>query len=475
MVARCVLGALVAGCGASGLVVPVGVARDDAAAGTTGILRQLPGRRACLSDLGRGRCSSARGLDGATSVAASPDGRNVYAVSTVSLPARGGHVIGDSVAIFRRVPSRGGALRQLAGRLGCINAHGTGRCARGHALDVLESVSVSPDGRNVYVTGGGAAGAAVIFARDTHSGALTQLPGASGCISAATDPTPGCGTARALANEAAVAVSADGRFAYIASDFNGPSGGGIAVFGRDPASGALSQLQGSEGCLSPHAEEGCARLRGLAEGVGSFALSPDGQNLYAAPPLESDDDAVAMFARDGTTGALTQLPGTTGCTNRLGRHGCARGRGLRGAVAVAASADGRNIYVAGDDLAIFSRSSASGALDQSSDRAGCIAERGRGGCSTARASPGLALTLSPDGRNLYTLGDGIASFARNPSTGALHQLTGRTGCIARRVKRCKPGRALDYPSGLSASPDGANVYVASFGSGAVAIFTRRQR
>jgi DNA-binding beta-propeller fold protein YncE len=180
------------------------------------------------------------------------------------------------------------------------------------------------------------------------------------------------------------------------------------------------------------------------------------------------------LARDSTTGALSQLPGATGCVNRLGRQGCARSRGLSGAESVAVSADGRNAYVAGNGIAVFTRD-AIGALHQPLGRAACVERNGRGGCSLARGHPTSTLTLSQDGRSLYTLGDGLASFARNQRTGALQQLPGRNGCVAQHTRACARARALDLTSGLSISPDGANLYVASLGSGAVAVFARHRR
>jgi 6-phosphogluconolactonase (cycloisomerase 2 family) len=335
-------------------------------------------------------------------------------------------------------------------------------------------VSVSPDGRNVYVTAAGARGGVAVFARDAAAGALTQLSGASGCVSEAADPTSGCAVGRGLGNELAVVLSADGRFAYVSSESNAFSGGGIAAFARDPNSGALTELPGSAGCLSASRLEGCAALRGLTGGAGALALSPDGETLYATAPQGAAGGSLAVFDRDPATGALAQLRGRAACANRSGRRGCARARGLTAAMSVAVSADGRHTYVAGSGLAVFSRSARTGALRQSKGRAACVGRRRRDRCAHARGEPGKALALSADGGNLYALGGGVATFARSARTGALRQLPGRHGCIA-ALPSCRRGRALDSPLALTLSTDDASLYVAAFGSAAIAVFSRRAR
>ena len=47
-----------------------------------------------------------------------------------------------------------------------------------------------------------------------------------------------------------------------------------------------------------------------------------------------------------------------------------------------------------------------------------------------------AIAISPDGRDVYVASggsDAIAVFARNPATGALTQLSGKRGCVAAPV------------------------------------------
>ncbi len=85
----------------------------------------------------------------------------------------------------------------------------------------------------------------------------------------------------------------------------------------------MTQLRGTAGCVSNTGREGCARGRALA-GADSVALSPDGRSAYVLG--SSLIDAVAVFARDRSTGALSQLRGRAGCVSQEGAEGCARGR-----------------------------------------------------------------------------------------------------------------------------------------------------
>src|SRR5439155_1537758 len=83
------------------------------------------------------------------------------------------------------------------------------------------------------------------------------------------------------------------------------------------------------GCVSASGTGGaCAKGTALV-GPRSVGLSPDGKNLYFPATTAA---AVAIFARNQTTGALKQLVGTSGCISESGTNGaCAIGRALAGA------------------------------------------------------------------------------------------------------------------------------------------------
>ena len=86
-----------------------------------------------------------------------------------------------------------------------------------------------------------------------------------------------------------------------------------------------------------------------------------------------------------------------------------------------------------------------------------------------------AVAVSPDDRNVYVtslISSSLTSFGRG-SAGALGQIPGAGGCVAwLRQYPCTPGRALRAPEGLAVSPDGGNVYVTAFSSGAVTVMNR---
>src|SRR5262249_13415439 len=140
---------------------------------------------------------------------------------------------------------------------------------------------------------------------------------------------------------------------------------GIAVFARDRSTGRLTQLE-------------TAGIVGLS-GPTSLVASPDGSSLYAAA---LNADAIAVFAVDKTTGALTQLPAPAGCIAESGDGmQCTDVMAIEGPRGMAVSRDGKQLYVTGSDgdtLAVFARDRTTGALSQLPAPAGCFAENGDG-------------------------------------------------------------------------------------------------
>ncbi|HZU59961.1 MAG TPA: beta-propeller fold lactonase family protein, partial [Solirubrobacteraceae bacterium] len=236
--------------------------------------------------------------------------------------------------------------------------------------------------------------------------------------------------------------------------------------------GALIQLPGAHGCLSERPREGCRDARALA-GAGGVAVA--GRFVYVA---SVDSGAVAIFQRNSTTGALHQLAGRAGCVSEGGKEGCARGRGLVGAFSIAISPDGRNLYVASvDDVAAFARDPRSGRLTQLAGAQACIAEYPGDGCGPGRALNEVAsVTVSPDGRNVYAASFGsnaVVALTRDPSTGALAEPAGLSGCTNEDGgEGCQKGHALQQAFSVVVSPDGRYVYVASILSSAIVSFER---
>jgi DNA-binding beta-propeller fold protein YncE len=431
-----------------------------------GALVQLPGPRGCLVDrsVPHGHCGAARALQGpgpflgSRAIALSPGGKNVYVASSRS----------GAIAIFSR-NARTGTLTQGKGAAGCIAAGGDGGCATAVGLNGPNSVAVSADGRSVYATSL-ESDSVTVFQRDQKTGALSQLPGAAGCISGLS--FPGCAAGRALAGPDVVTVSPDGKNVYAGSFF----GNAIVVFDRDPSSGALTQPADTTGCIAEGPTAGCAT--GLALGAPEgMAISGDGKSVYAATAVSN---ALAVFSRDPSTGALAQATDGSGCIVASALSGCTTGAQLSGANAVAVSLEDDDVYVTSllsNSVTSFTRLIASGATTQKAGAAGCLVFLRAVGCSLghALAAP-EGLAVSPDGTNAYVAAfasGAIAILNRNRASGALIQKAGGAGCVAKpSVPNCSSAQALDGVSSVALSPDGRYLYATAFKSEAVAVFRR---
>ena len=449
-------------CAAFSLLLMVALVPDGAAA-ANGDLVQKKGAAACLGALGP--CTPAGPLDGAFSVAVSPDGKSAYVASSGD----------DALTVFDR--NAGGSLRQKAGAAGCVSESGAGVCVAGRALSGAGAVVVSPDGRSVYVA---SHSALAVFDR-AAGGSLIQKPSAAGCFSV--DGEYGCAAGNAIDHFLSIAVSPDGRNAYVAS-----TEGAVAIFDRAP-DGTLAQKAEASGCVTGSGFDGatavdCTEAAGLENSV-SVTVSPEGRNVYVAGgAFDEGSDAVAIFDR-GSDGSLLQKAGSRACIAGQPGEGCSVGRQLSGAAAVTVSPDGENAYVASSDddaIAVLDRDR-TGALTQKATRDGCVSDTRAEGCTDGRALDGVfAVAVSPDGRNVYstggslTFGDpaagAVAVFDR-AADGALAQKSGSRGCISHAgVGACTPARALIAPRAIVLSPAGENAYVASSESDALAIFDR---
>jgi 6-phosphogluconolactonase (cycloisomerase 2 family) len=380
-------------------------------------------------------------------------------VSRPRTPA-GALTLAAVVVLFVIVPTaaatRGLGLVQIAGGQGCIaqpdeESTALKGCGRGRGLIDANDIALSADGKSLYVAAAGAS-AVSAFARDGATGRLAQVNCVTANGTAGVDGTEhDCADGDALGGTAAVAVSADGRFVYAASY----TSGGIAIFSRNPDTGAVRQI----GCVRP--VKTCVSARGLS-GAAALALSPDGLNLYVA---SADADAVSMFKRDAATGLLTPI----GCISDDGSDRlCGNGNTMRGASAIVASGDGKNVYVAaGGSNAVltFARDTATGALTQK----GCVMEEAprKGSCVRGRAVSGIvSLALTADGRTLFGAASdssALAVFARDPVTGTIREV----GCVSETPFEgdesppdgCAHTTPFSYPTGVAVTRDGARVYV----------------
>src|SRR4051794_1027143 len=332
------------------LVAVAGIAAAHAAArgssGRVGSLVPLPGKRGGVRVSGESGWFRAPALCGVSSIATSADGHSVYAVANDS----------SSLTVFRRA-ARTGALRIAAAGSSCVAGTAQGGCVIGRGLRGAFDVVASRDGLNLYVA---AYDAIASFVRRSGTGAVVQPSGSDGCVSAT--GAQGCAVGRGLQGVSSVTASPDGRYVYATASVSGS----IAIFSRDPRTGVLRQLAGTDGCVNETGSEGCSSGRALA-GAFSIAIAPDGRYAYVASQAR---DAVALFSRDPGTGTLSQLPGTDACLSEGGAYGCTTARGLLSPNSLTVSADGRNLYVAASGagaVSAYDRDEATGALDQLSD------------------------------------------------------------------------------------------------------------
>lgn len=457
----------------SGLVaVSIMVGPGDAVA--AGELVPLAGKRGCLtapamfSGQVRARsCKRVRGLAESLRVTLSRDGRNAYLASE-----RG-------VGVFSR-DKRSGALRQLGGVFGCVSVIVRDGCG-GLGLSGFDDAEVphaiaSPDDRHLYVSfewgrgdddyGGGIVG----LARSAATGALTPLPGPGYCVRSGGGAD--CPGVVALNEASPLMLSPDGRHLYAPAWRNRA----LAVFERDPATGAITQAPGARGCLARDGAFGCTPVRRPFTAT-SVTLTPDGRHAYVAMTWNCrisvercHPGGIAVLRRDVATGALDQLPGAAGCVRDEGRGGCTPGRGMWSAHAAAVAPDGRHVYVtSGDGIATFRRNPVSGALRQLRGRAGCLTARRSRLCAGLRGiTHGAGIEIAPDGQHVYVgtgFQDGTVGVFRRRANGRLTQLPRRAGCVSRwRQRRCTFGRISKYPFAVRLSPDGRHAYVDGYGS-----------
>jgi DNA-binding beta-propeller fold protein YncE len=274
-----------------------------------------------------------------------------------------------------------------------------------------------------------------------------------------------------------VTVSADGKSVYVVG-IGDDTPGAISVFDRDQRTGSLRQKRGRAGCVSHGGSGGECRRDPAIDKPNDIVVSPDGRSGYV---VGGGSNRIAALARSAS-GALTPKSDVTACRRPVRGHGCKRGYtfGLEGQLAV--SADGHSLYLASPlygAVASFDRNPATGALTQTPGAAGCITgSRFRPGvCGHARFPLQLeGIAISPDGTSLYaasyTTGF-MATLDRDPTSGELQQASAGLGCVSEQSELgCQLGAGFKAVSGISVSPNGKNVYVVGAFSDSVAIFDR---
>ena len=287
------------------------------------------------------------GLNEVQGLAISPDGANLYAASHID----------NAVAVFARDEDTGlltfvemkkdgaGGITKLAGAMG---------------------ISVSPDGRHVYVASN-VDDAVVVFRRDGSTGQLTLVE----------ELVDGAGGITSLEGAEMITVSPDGQHVYVASEDDNT----ITVFARDDDGGALTLVEVKQ--------DGVGGMTAL-DRVQALAVSPDGAHVYA---VSGDDNALVVFARDEDSGALTLI--------EAHRDGVAGINGLDGAEWVTVSPNGAYVYAVGDvddALVVFLRDAATGRLTYLETH-----KDGVGGVNHLEDVEAVAVTS--DSTSVYTVAD----------------------------------------------------------------------
>lgn len=495
-----------------GLVLAFGVVqveRGVAAVGDLGYLGCLSGDEA-VGPSGTDACDligsatffgDGSGLGGASSVATSPDGKNVYA----------GADLDSAVAAFGRDGT--GAL-SFAGCISGSNAAGSCTKLGSATVNGLGSglagakVAISPDGKNVYAISNFDDSIAT-FDRNTNSGSLSF----GGCITGDSSLGPcsklGGGRAQPGASGSPLqaprdlALSPDGKSLYVAAS----EAHSVTVFDRDPGSGDLSFASCQTGDASV---TGCTAVPGATDpdfsgldGAAAVAVNPTGGSVYVAG---SFDDAITSFTR-AADGSLTHtgcVSGDSGagpgdgspvCTLIPSHQPNGTASGLNDPIGLAVSPDGQSVYaIASDDSAVTGFSSGAGGalafqncVTGNSDVGACAKVPGAmpNGFDTPLAAP-TGIVATPDGTSVLTTSSNGAALTRfeRSAAGALSFnscLSGNDN-VTIVISACTPlpgataaglDSGLDQLSGLAVGADGKSVYAASFGDHGLAGFTRQ--
>jgi DNA-binding beta-propeller fold protein YncE len=271
-----------------------------------------------------------------------------------------------------------------------------------------------------------------------------------GCLVAADMNAPGCAPGGAIAGVTGLAFSPDGASLAV----TGTRSSSVTLLSRDPATGALRALS----CASDDATDGRDGTDGACTDadalVGPTAIVTDGARFYVAATRSGAVDVL---------GAGPGLPPQQCLKASWQDSHCGQEPALAGARALALAPGGGQLYVAAagsSAVVTLQRDAATGMLAPR----GCVSASGLDGhCQDGAAllAP-TAIGAAPDGRAVYVVASGsqaVASFARDPSTGALRE----TGCIMARVLpggTCRRAPSLAGAYAFAISPDGRDIYVA---------------
>lgn len=288
-------------------------------------------------------------------------------------------------------------------------------------VSLPSAMAISADGRWAYV----AAGSSVeTFRRDPLTGALSP-------DEVYTDGADGIA---GLQGASDIVLTGGGRFLYVA----GATSDAIALFARDTGTGELE----FEGAWL----DGLGGIEGLG-GVNRLLVSPDGNWLYAAG---AEDNAIAVFGISGVDGALSPAA--------VFAQGVDGVDGLNGITDIGFAEDASLLMVTADanqSLTTFERNAATGALTFTGilfndDLLGGPAEDGLLGATDLVEADDELLVASMSGNRItrFEFGDVTVDDVDR-------RLPGAIGTIDATVL----GQPLDAPGRMAFDPDRARLYV----------------
>lgn len=340
----------------------------------TGGLTQLPGAAGCLPTRAATGCGPPVLPVGRWSITVAPDGASAYAVSDQALVA------------FRRTPS--GVLTRMRVPDGCLSYAGN---PFGCRIGPYGPIAISPDGQDMYVFHGDT----LRLVHRGMDGVPLPTSGAEGCVTGF-KAEPECRLGRGLqyGSANAIVMTRNGTRVYTLS------WSGLAAFIRDPATGVLTQREGSGACLTfpgtASGQEGCGVLPGFGR---MLVLAPDGRHLYGASAT-SDQVPSTVIALDTSTGDMNVASATGGLPT-----GTSTAEVLPDGGAVVAN------------TGLFARDPQSGTL--SPEGGVCVWTLAQSCGPLVPPNPnagnsGAALASSTDGRHAYVVANGsVYTFAIN--------------------------------------------------------------
>ncbi len=260
-------------------------------------------------------------------------------------------------------------------------------------------VAVTPDGKSAYVTN---------FGGDVGGDTVSQytIDPVSGALSPKSPASVATGV-----NPEGVAVTPDGKSAYV-TNYGGDFGADtVSQYTIDPVSGALSPKSPASVAAGSYPD--------------AVAVTPDGNSAYV---INVFDNTVSQYTIDPVSGALSPKSPAVVAAGSL-------------PIGVAVTPDGKSAYVTNlgaDTVSQYTIDPVSGALSPKSP------------ASVAAGVNPEGVAVTPDGKSAYVTNygaDTVSQYTIDPVSGALSP------------KSPASVAAGSYPDAVAVTPDGKSAYV----------------